>query len=176
MSIDVSGIKEGQKTMWTAGDYPEVAQRIAAVGEHVVERAGAGPGVELLDVATGSGNVAIPAALAGRRGDRARPDAEAARGAARAGAPTPASRSTFVEGDAEELPFGDASFDRVTSCFGVMFAPRHDGRRGASSSGSPRPARRIVVAGWTPEGWSGGMFQHGRLLHAAAARRASSRR
>src|SRR5947208_3094689 len=65
MSIDVTGIKEGQKAMWTAGDYGEVAQRIASVGEHVAQRAGAGPGIELLDVATGTGNVSIPAALAG---------------------------------------------------------------------------------------------------------------
>ena len=83
MSIDVSGIKQGQRTMWTAGDYPEVARRIESVGEYVAERAGAGPGIELLDVATGSGNVSIPAAQRGREGDGPRPHAEAARRAAR---------------------------------------------------------------------------------------------
>ena len=67
MSIDVSGFKEGQKAMWTAGDYGEVAQRIVPVGEYIAERAGAAAGVELLDVATGTGNVSIPAARAGAR-------------------------------------------------------------------------------------------------------------
>src|SRR5690242_4725054 len=65
MSIDVSGFKEGQKAMWTAGDYPEVSRRIASVAELLVERIGAGTGLDWLDVATGSGNVALPAARAG---------------------------------------------------------------------------------------------------------------
>ena len=68
MSIDVSGIKEGQKAMWTAGDYGEVAQRIA-LGRRATSRSAPAPapGVELLDVATGSGNVSIPAAQAGAK-------------------------------------------------------------------------------------------------------------
>src|SRR2546428_306441 len=65
MSIDVSAFKQGQKAMWAAGDYPDIAQRIVTVGEYLAERAGAAPGIELLDVATGSGNVSIPAARLG---------------------------------------------------------------------------------------------------------------
>ncbi|MEA2225887.1 MAG: hypothetical protein QOE67_1169, partial [Solirubrobacteraceae bacterium] len=57
MSIDVSGIKDGQRMMWTIGDYPDIARTIAGVAELVVERAQAEPGEPLLDVATGSGNV-----------------------------------------------------------------------------------------------------------------------
>src|SRR6516162_7734242 len=67
MSIDVSGFKQGQKAMWTAGDYPDIARRIVTVGEYLAARANAAPGVELLDVATGSGNVSIPAARAGAK-------------------------------------------------------------------------------------------------------------
>ena len=139
MSIDVSGIKQGQRTMWTAGDYPEVARRIESVGEYLAERAGAGPGIELLDVATGSGNVSIPAASAGAKvtGLDLTPkllDAQRARAAA-AGVEV-----ELVEGDAEELPFADGSFDRVTSCFGVMFAPRHDVAARASSRALPARA------------------------------------
>src|ERR1700720_1708259 len=122
MSIDVKGIKEGQRKMWTIGDYPDIARTITGVAETILERADAGAGVSLLDVATGTGNVAIPAALGGASGTG--PDLtprllEVARQrAAEAGAEV-----SFIEGDAEELPFDSDSFDRVTSCFGVMFAP-----------------------------------------------------
>jgi ubiquinone/menaquinone biosynthesis C-methylase UbiE len=157
VSIDVSAIKEGQKAMWTAGDYGEVAQRIVSVGELVAERAGAGAGIELLDVATGTGNVSVPAALAGAKvtGLDLTPkllQEQRARAAA-AGVEV-----ELVEGDAEELPFADASFDSVTSCFGVMFAPRQ-----AVAAGElvrvARPGGRIVVAAWTPNGMVGRMFR-----------------
>jgi hypothetical protein len=45
MSIDVSGIKQGQKMMWSMGDYPEIARRISSVAELIVERVQAAPGV-----------------------------------------------------------------------------------------------------------------------------------
>ncbi|HTB69534.1 MAG TPA: methyltransferase domain-containing protein [Solirubrobacteraceae bacterium] len=157
MSIDVRGIKEGQKAMWTAGDYGEVAQRIVPVGEYVAERAGAGAGVELLDVATGTGNVSVPAARAGAKvtGLDLTPkllEEQRARAAA-AGVDV-----ELVEGDAEELPFADASFDRVTSCFGVMFAPRQ-AVAAAELVRVARPGGRIVVAAWTPNGMVGRMFR-----------------
>jgi SAM-dependent methyltransferase len=157
MSIDVSGIKEGQKAMWTAGDYGEVAQRIVPVGEYIAQRAGAGVGVELLDVATGTGNVSVPAAQAGARvtGLDLTPkllEEQRARAAA-AGVEV-----ELIEGDAEELPFADASFDRVTSCFGVMFAPRQ-ALAAAELVRVSRPGGRIVVAAWTPNGMVGRMFR-----------------
>src|SRR5262249_9592201 len=65
---------------------------------------------------------------------------------------------TLVEGDAEELPFGDDSFDRVTSCFGVMFAPRHKVAAGELVRVA-RPDGEIVVAAWTPEGIVGRLFR-----------------
>jgi SAM-dependent methyltransferase len=157
MSIDVSGIKQGQRMMWTAGDYPDLARTIASVGELVAERAQPQAGVSLLDVATGSGNVAIPAALAGAQVtglDLTPKLLEVARArAAEAGV-----QVEFVEGDAEDLPFDDRSFDRVTSCFGVMFAPRHEVAAGELVRVA-RPGARIVVAAWTPEGLNGRMFQ-----------------
>ena len=156
MDIDVSGIKEGQRRMWTVGDYPDIARLIAAAGELVVERAQAAPGVSLLDVATGSGNVAIPAAAAGSTViglDLTPRLLEVARErAADAGLDI-----RFVEGDAEELPFEDASFDRVTSCFGVMFAPRQQ-LAAAELVRVARPGARIVFTAWTPEGLNGRMF------------------
>ena len=157
MSIDVAGFKAGQKAMWTAGDYPEVARRIVAVGEYLAERAGAAPGIELLDVATGSGNVSIPAARRGARvtGLDLTPrllDAQRDRAA------TEGVEVDLIEGDAEELPFDAGSFDRVTSCFGVMFAPRQK----LAAEELVRVARAggaVVVAAWTPEGFVGRNFR-----------------
>jgi len=156
MSIDVTGFKEGQKAMWTAGDYAEVAQRIVPVGEYIARRADAGPGIELLDVATGTGNVSVPAAKAGASvtGLDLTPkllEEQRARAAA-AGV-----EIELVEGDAEALPFGDGSFDRVTSCFGVMFAPRQPVAAGELIRVA-RPGGKIVVAAWTPNGMVGAMF------------------
>ena len=157
MSIDVSAIKQGQRMMWTAGDYPDLARTIATVGELVAERAQAQSGERLLDVATGSGNVAIPAALAGAQVsglDLTPKLLDVARErAAEAGV-----EIEFVEGDAEDLPFDDRSFDRVTSCFGVMFAPRHDVAAGEFVRVA-KPGARIVVTAWTPEGLNGRMFR-----------------
>jgi SAM-dependent methyltransferase len=157
MSIDVSGIKQGQRMMWTAGDYPDLARTIASVGELVAERAQPQAGASLLDVATGSGNVAIPAAQAGAKvtGLDLTPKLLEVAGerAAEAGV-----EIEFVEGDAEDLPFDDRSFERVTSCFGVMFAPRHDVAAGELVRVA-KPGARIVIAAWTPEGLNGRMFK-----------------
>lgn len=157
MSIDAAGIKEGQKAMWTAGEYAEAAERIVPVGEYLAQRAGAGQGVALLDVATGTGNVSVPAALAGAQvtGLDLTPkllEKQRERAAA-AGV-----EIELVEGDAEDLPFADGSFDRVTSCFGVMFAPRQPVAV-AELLRVTRPGGEIVVAAWTPDGVVGRMFR-----------------
>jgi SAM-dependent methyltransferase len=157
MSIDVGGIKEGQRKMWTIGDYPDIARTIAGVAETILERAGAGPGVSLLDVATGTGNVAIPAALRGASvtGLDLTPRLleVARRRAAEAGAEV-----SFIEGDAEELPFDSDSFDCVTSCFGVMFAPRQELAAGELARVA-RPGGTLLVTAWTPQGLNGQMFK-----------------
>ncbi|HYI99999.1 MAG TPA: class I SAM-dependent methyltransferase [Thermoleophilaceae bacterium] len=153
----VEDFKQGQRRMWASGDFPSVATLIQEASDAVVERLEIEPRQELLDVATGTGNAAVPAARLGARvvGLDLVPkllDAARARAAA-AGV-----EIDFVEGDAEALPFEDASFDRVSSVFGVMFAPRH-----AQAAGElvrvARPGARIVVAGWTPEGLNGQMFK-----------------
>ncbi len=64
----------------------------------------------------------------------------------------------FVEGDAEELPFEPDSFDRVTSCFGVMFAPRQP-VAAAELVRVARPGATIGVTAWTPEGFVGATFR-----------------
>jgi ubiquinone/menaquinone biosynthesis C-methylase UbiE len=157
MSIDVSGIKDGQRMMWTIGDYPDIARMLTGVAETILARADARPGMSFLDVATGAGNVAIPAALGGASVtglDLTPRLLEVAREcAAEAGVEV-----SFVEGDAEELPFEDDSFERVTSCFGVMFAPRQE-LAAAELARVARPGATIVVTAWTPEGLNGQMFK-----------------
>lgn len=157
MSIDVSGIKEGQRKMWTIGDYPDIARTLTGVAETILEHAQAGPGTSLLDVATGAGNVAIPAALGGAdvTGLDLTPRLLEV---ARERAVEMGARVSFIEGDAEELPFDSDSFDRVTSCFGVMFAPRQE-LAAAELARVARPGGKIVFTAWTPEGLNGRMFR-----------------
>jgi ubiquinone/menaquinone biosynthesis C-methylase UbiE len=145
------------KTMWGSGNYAAVAERISAVGELVVERAGVEPGMELLDVACGAGNATIPAAREGARvtGLDFSPDLLEI---ARERAADAMVEIDWVEGDAQALPFDDASFDRVISTFGHMFAPDHE-RTGAEMRRVCRPGGTIAVACWTPEGAIGRMFR-----------------
>jgi SAM-dependent methyltransferase len=126
------------------------------VGELCAARARAGPGVELLDIATGTGNVAIPAAISGARvtGLDLTPELFAA---ARERAAAVGVDVEWIEGDAEALPFDAASFDRVTSAFGVMFAPRH-AVAAEELVRVCRPGGRFVLATWTPEGMIGRLF------------------
>jgi SAM-dependent methyltransferase len=145
------------KTMWGSGNYAAVAERISDVGELVVERSRLEPGMDLLDVACGSGNATIPAAHAGARvtGLDFSPDLLAI---ARERAADAMVEVDWVEGDAQELPFDDASFDRVISTFGHMFAPDHQ-RTGAEIRRVCRPGGTIAVACWTPEGSIARMFR-----------------
>jgi SAM-dependent methyltransferase len=64
----------------------------------------------------------------------------------------------FIEGDAEELPFEGDAFDSVTSCFGVMFAPRHE-RAAGELLRVARPGARIAFTAWTPEGLNGRLIK-----------------
>jgi SAM-dependent methyltransferase len=157
LTIDIDQIKQGQRTMWSAGDYPDIAQWIESAAEYVVKAAGVGAGDEVLDVATGSGNVAILCAQRGAKvtGLDITPELF---DAGRRRAAEASVDCEWVEGDAEDLPYPDASFDRVLSTFGAMFAPRHE-RAAAELVRVARPGGTIAVAAWTPEGANGQMFK-----------------
>jgi SAM-dependent methyltransferase len=157
MAFDVAAFKQVQRNIWSAGDYPDIAHRIESAAERLVEAADVGARHEVLDVATGSGNVAIVCAQRGANvtGLDLTPELfEAARRRAAAANV----RCEWIEGDAEELPFPDDSFDRVLSTFGTMFAPRHE-RAAAELVRVCRPGGTIAVAAWTPEGGNGQMFK-----------------
>lgn len=65
--------------------------------------------------------------------------------------------ATWDEGDAERLPYPDASFDVVFSTCGLMFAPGH--RNVASELARVTvPGGRIAIQAWTPDGGTGRRF------------------
>jgi SAM-dependent methyltransferase len=145
------------KEMWDAGDFAAVAEKILDAGEAVVAGAGVEPGMTVLDVACGTGNATLPAARNGAR-TTGLDFAPGLLEIARERAADAMLEIDFVEGDAQALPFGDASFDRVVSTFGHMFAPDH--RRTADEMTRVlKPGGVIAVACWIPEGAIGRMFR-----------------
>ncbi|MGY1778918.1 class I SAM-dependent methyltransferase [Geodermatophilus sp. SYSU D01036] len=151
-------LKARHRAMWALGDYPSVARDlIPELGRVLVAAAGVGPGDRVLDVAAGSGNAAVPAALTGAEvvASDLTPELFPA---GRAFAAREGAEVTWEEGDAEALPYADASFDVVLSCVGVMFAPHH--RQAADELVRVcRPGGRIGLVSWTPEGFVGEMFR-----------------
>jgi SAM-dependent methyltransferase len=152
----VDEFKQRQRAMWAAGDYPALSELIRDVGERVVARAGVEAGMHVLDVACGAGNAAIPAARAGARVTGLDLAPELLDGGRRKAAEEGV-EVAWVEGDAEALPFGDDTFDRVLSTFGHMFAPRHR----LTADEMARVARTggaVAICCWTPEGVTGDVF------------------
>ena len=154
---DLAAIKTRQQATWSSGDYHMIGTQIQIVSELLIEALDVHSTERVLDVATGSGNAALAAA---RRGcdvtgvdyvpallDRARRRAEAE------GLPV-----EFVEGDAEALPFPDASFDVVSSVFGSMFAPDQE-KTAAELARVVKPGGRIGIVAHTPDGFIGNLFK-----------------
>src|ERR1700722_1789737 len=157
VSLDaLAAVKARMKATWMAGDFGEVAKFLEPTSEAFVARRGLTPGTRVLDVACGSGNVAIPAARAGARvtGVDIAPNLlETARArAAREGLAI-----EFDEGDAEQMSYADGAFDLVASMFGAMFAPRPE-RAVRELVRVCRSGGEIAMANWTPRGFVGGMF------------------
>jgi len=149
--------KEKMRVMWMAGDFGKIAEYTADSAEAFVAALDITPGMQVLDVACGTGNLAIPAA---RKGARVTGVDIAANllVQARARAKAEGVEIAFEEGDAEQLPFPDQHFDLVMSMFGAMFAP--DPERVASELARVcRHGGRIAMANWTPEGFTGKMFR-----------------
>ena len=154
---DLKAVTTAQQAMWASGDFAVIAHGVHAVAERLVDSADPIAGCDVLDVATGSGNAAIAAARYGCKvtGLDYVP-ALLERGRERAAAERLA--VTFVEGDAQALPFDDASFDLVVSVFGVMFAP-NQAQAASELVRVCRPGGRIVTACWQPTGFVGEQFK-----------------
>ena len=155
-TLDLAAVKTRQQATWASGDYAEIATLIVPISERLVDAADLQAGSTVLDVACGSGNASIAAARLGCAVtgidyvpsllDRGRERAAAERVAV-----------DLREGDAEAIPFDDASFDATISVVGSMFAPDH-ARTAAEMIRVTRPGGTIALASWTPEGFIGAMF------------------
>lgn len=157
MTPEMESLKARLKATWMAGDYGHFAKYLEPGALEFLARIPIEPGARVLDVACGAGQIAIPAARAGARVtgvDIATNLIEQARARARA----EGLDVRFDEGDAEMLPYEDASFDLVVSLIGAMFAPRPE-LVAAELVRVCRPGGRIVMANWTPEGFVGQMFK-----------------
>src|ERR671916_1711092 len=154
---DANALKERQVKIWTSGEYARIGNPISIMGEILCEAVDLRSGDRVLDVATGGDNTPISAArrfcevtgmdLAPESIEHARRRAEAE-----------GMEITFEVGDAEDLPYADASFDLVLSTIGVMFCPYQEKAAGELLRVCRRGGK-IGLASWTPEGFTGKMLK-----------------
>jgi ubiquinone/menaquinone biosynthesis C-methylase UbiE len=139
-----------------AGDYDRFSRFMESSAVEFLDRLSIPQGASLLDVACGSGQLAL---IAARRGVQVTGVDIAANSilAARQRAQAEALPARFDEGDAEALPYADASFDVVASIFGAMFAPRPD-LVAQELVRVCRPGGTIAMANWTKTGFIGQML------------------
>ncbi|GAC1649943.1 MAG: class I SAM-dependent methyltransferase [Acidobacteriaceae bacterium] len=155
----IEQIKQGMRATWMAGDFGAVAKINSGGAEAFAARLPITAGQRVLDVATGTGNLALPIA---RRGaivtgvDIATNLIEQARERAAA----EGIAATFDEGDAEHLPYPDASFDAAVTMFGAMFAPRPE-LVASEFARVLRPGGLLAMANWNPGSFSGKLFRVG---------------
>lgn len=157
LNPEMESLKTRLKGTWSAGDFGRIAQSYERGAADFIARLALQPGQHLLDVACGTGNLAIPAAQAGAEVigidiapnlvEQARERAAAARLNIR-----------FDEGDAEQLPYETGSFDVVVSMFGAMFAPRPQ-LAADELLRVTRPGGLIAMANWTARSFIGQMFK-----------------
>jgi SAM-dependent methyltransferase len=156
-SLYINQLKQTMRETWMAGDFSKIARANAREAEEFVSRLGVPPGAHVLDLACGTGNVSIPLARLGARvtGADIAPNLLAQ---ARERAAAEGLQISFEEGDAEQLPYADATFDAVVTMFGAMFAPQPE-RVVAECARVLKPGGLLAMANWTPGGLAGRMFQ-----------------
>ena len=154
--LDLQTVKARQKATWESGDFGEVAKFTMPSAEEFMARLDLPPGTRVLDVACGTGNLAV---LAARRGCRVSglDIATNLLAQARERAQRESLAIDFTEGDAEAMPYDDASFDVVVSMYGIMFAPRPEWVV-SELCRVTKPGGLIALANWTPSGFIGKMF------------------
>ena len=157
MTPEMEALKTKLKATWMAGDFGQIAQSYSPGAAEFITRLNLQSGEKVLDVACGTGNLAIPAARAGAMvtGVDIAPNLVEQ---ARENAKISGLNCQFDEGDAEALVYDNGSFDAVVTMFGAMFAPRPD-KVAEELVRVCRSDGRIVMANWTPTGFIGKMFK-----------------
>jgi len=155
-NVDIDALKHRLRATWMAGDYDRFSRFMESSAVEFLDRVRVPPGASLLDVACGSGQLAL---IAARRGVRVTgvDIADNSICAARERAQAEGLPAQFHEGDVEALPYADASFDVVASLFGAMFAPRPE-LAAQELIRVCRPGGTIAMANWTKAGFIGQMF------------------
>jgi SAM-dependent methyltransferase len=141
--------------MWGGADYERIAQLFAPIHDELVARVAPVAGERWLDVGTGTGEVALRAAAAGAEVtgvDISEALLDIARGK------DGAAGVTWELGDAQALRFDEASFDGVTSCFAVIFAPNAEAAAGELARVC-RPGGRLGLTSWRPEDGPHAIYQ-----------------
>jgi SAM-dependent methyltransferase len=150
-------LKTRLRNTWMTGDYGRFSRYMERDAEAFYRRLPIKPSAELLDVGCGAGQLSLIAARAGARvtGCDIATNwlAQARRSAAAEGLTV-----VFEEGDAEALPYEDATFDAVVSLIAAMFAPRPE-LVAAELTRVCRPGGIIAMANWTAPGFVGQMFK-----------------
>jgi ubiquinone/menaquinone biosynthesis C-methylase UbiE len=155
----IEQIKEGMRATWMAGDFGVIAKTITGAADEFVARQALPKGTRVLDVATGTGNLALPLARSGcvvTGVDIATNLLEQADARAVAENLT----IDFDEGDAERMPYADGSFDSVVTMFGAMFAPRPE-LVASEMARVLKPGGTLAMANWNPGSFTGAMFKLG---------------
>jgi SAM-dependent methyltransferase len=154
---DIDALKTKLKATWMAGNYDYFSRFMESSAVEFLDRLSVEAGASLLDVACGSGQLGL---IAARRGVHVTGIDIAANLilAARGRAESEGLDAHFDEGDVEEMPYADASFDVVATIFGAMFAPRPE-LVAPELLRVCRPGGTIAMANWTKEGFVGKMFK-----------------
>lgn len=157
LSPEMQALKGKLKATWMSGNYTTFAKYLESGALEILKGLNIEPGTDVLDVGCGAGQIAIPMARAGARVTgidiATNLIADARTRAAEEGVTV-----QFDEGDAEDLPYPDGSFDTVISLIGAMFAPRPD-RVASELKRVTRFGGRIIMANWMPSGFIGQMFK-----------------
>ena len=150
-------LKQRQSVMWGNGPYQRVTETLTDIHERVIERLDPEPDDRWLDLACGTGAIAELACSAGAQVtglDLSPVLIETAKERADG----QGLDIDYVVGDVEALPFEDADFDKVSSTFGIMFAPNHEATA-REIARVTKPGGRLALANWTPDGGLGKMFK-----------------
>lgn len=154
---DIGALKARLQATWATGNFGEIAKSYEDGASKFIDRLRVTPDIRVLDAACGTGNLALPCARAGAQvtgvdiapnlleqgRDRAKREGVSIK---------------FDEGDVENLPYPNNSFDLVVTMFGAMFAPRPE-KTAAELVRVCRPGGRIAMANWVPSGFIGQLFK-----------------